>query len=132
MVRLIRNSEWNKLKNKTYDEVALRMGFGSMDRMILVLQFSDASSSSVDPRPFTLRCVSWVVMEVVGEERTCGRGSRSFRLGGVGVRGVGVLCHVPRASRNEIQRKTGFFGRCDLKCSITLSPVLFSPYVRLY
>ena len=54
-VTLIRNSEWSILKNKTYDGVALRVGFGSMNRMILVLRFTDASSSSVEPTPFALR-----------------------------------------------------------------------------
>jgi len=41
--------------NKTYDGVALRVGFGSMNRMIFVLRFTEASSPSMDPRPLALR-----------------------------------------------------------------------------
>ena len=47
-----RNNECSKLRTETYDGVALRVGFGSMNRMILVLRFTDASSSS---GPFMLR-----------------------------------------------------------------------------
>ena len=35
--------------------MALRVGFGSMNRIILALRFQDASSSSVESKPFALR-----------------------------------------------------------------------------
>ena len=57
-VILIGDGEWSKARNKTYEGVALRLGFGSTSRMILVLRFTwftDASSSSADSRPLTLR-----------------------------------------------------------------------------
>ena len=42
-------------KMVAYEGVALRVGFGSMKRIILALRFQDASSSSVDPKLFALR-----------------------------------------------------------------------------
>ena len=51
----IRNGGLPGHKIKTYDGVALRVGFGSINRMILALRVHDASSSSVDSRLFALR-----------------------------------------------------------------------------
>ena len=51
-MRHIRNDERSKLRTATYNGVALCVGFGSMNQIILVLWFTDASSSS---GPFMLR-----------------------------------------------------------------------------
>ena len=51
----IRNGRYAGQRIKTYDGVVLRVGFGSMNRMILALRFQDASSSSADSRFFALR-----------------------------------------------------------------------------
>ena len=51
----IRNGRCAEERSKTYDGVALRVGFGSINRMILALRFQAASSSSLDSKLFALR-----------------------------------------------------------------------------